>query len=79
MEDAKEEEENLDIADMDLKPHHLLVLTIVPKGTCRLSKENDIVLTEGEQIIDVPYIDFVLRDQQWKLEYCDLMIQILHM
>ena len=52
---------------------------IVPKETCRSSKENDILPMEGEQIIDVPHIDFVLVDQRLKLGYCDLMMQLQHM
>lgn len=82
MKDAKEEEENMDIADMDLTYHnplHSLNLTFVPNETCRSSKENDIVPTEGEQIIDVSHIDLVPVDQRLKLGYCDLMMQLQHM
>lgn len=79
MEDAKEKEENLDITDMDLtyqKPLHSLDLTNVLKEIYRSSKENDIVPTDGKQMIDAPQIGFVFRDQRWKLGDYELIMQI---
>ena len=65
--EAKKEKGKTDIEDVDLmsnKPNHSVDLTVVQEPSI------------GEQIVEVPYIDFIFRNQRWIFKDQDLLVHM---
>lgn len=79
MQPTKEEEQCNEELEIVSKPTNHLMEPIVPEQAIKPSEaqSTDQEITKEDTFVEVPHIDYVFRDQQWELDDCIQLRQIL--